>query len=509
MQLIRASGCAGRGGNHFYGKVHLLIYAQMPGQTWSHLILTGLNEGRWPRLSETGAFESRHEWIDLNRRARGLNRRGTRAGKHGEGHEIVRENHGHCLLPEEKRDLALRDLCVALEATSHAVCLAATTVEDGRTLLSSDFFNHAYQAKTGRALDETAFRELAAATAAWRGKQAALLRESINAAVLSQDVAATGIAYAARRDATKPFGPYEFAFAEPPPEPIQLACKKWEDAWNHPATTWLGEVVGVEPWPDGQLAWPRAIGTWVHRWLSAALRASTGGGGGGDDFLRRLREIIDAEPDRISGAELHPWWIHVWGQGRAIALSLGEALAPQLQDRHFFSEYKLPSGLQIALPGTSQSDFVLRGKIDLLLIEDAPPAFEDDFSGCVCWVIDFKTGTSKNLNAKKIEKGVGLQAMLYALAVKAAGAGSVAVSLQTFDAPLDRQVKLDQIVAGATLFRSLDRLHREGIFGQRPTGETEYGYSPPYPLATRAVPSTVLEEKWSLVHGTSEKDEDK
>src|SRR5258706_381118 len=33
--------------NHFYGKVHLLIYAQMTGQTWSHLILTGLNEGVW------------------------------------------------------------------------------------------------------------------------------------------------------------------------------------------------------------------------------------------------------------------------------------------------------------------------------------------------------------------------------------------------------------------------------------------------------------------------------
>ncbi len=36
----------GADGNHFYGKVHLLIYAQMPGQTWTHLIPDRPERGR-------------------------------------------------------------------------------------------------------------------------------------------------------------------------------------------------------------------------------------------------------------------------------------------------------------------------------------------------------------------------------------------------------------------------------------------------------------------------------
>jgi hypothetical protein len=154
----------GADGNHFYGKVHLLIYAQMTGQTWSHLILTGLNEGVWPRVFEAGAFGSRHELATLNQQARALNRLGAGQGGQGMGHETVGADRGHCLLPLERQDLALRDLCAALESTGVAACLTAMTTEGGRSLLPSDFFNHAYQAKTGRVLDEETFRSLANAT---------------------------------------------------------------------------------------------------------------------------------------------------------------------------------------------------------------------------------------------------------------------------------------------------------------------------------------------------------
>ena len=140
----------GADGNHFYGKVHLLIYAQMTGQTWSHLILTGLNEGVWPRVFETGAFGSRHELTTLNAQARSLNQRGAAQGGQGIGHETVATDRGHCLLPLERQDLALRDLCAALESTNEAACLTAMTTEAGRSLLPNDFFNHAYQAQTGK-----------------------------------------------------------------------------------------------------------------------------------------------------------------------------------------------------------------------------------------------------------------------------------------------------------------------------------------------------------------------
>jgi hypothetical protein len=496
--------------NHFYGKVHLLIYAQMPGQTWTHLILTGLNEGKWPRFFEAAAFGSRHELAALNRQARQLNRRGTTQGSQGEGHEVVRDDRGYCLLPLERQELALRDLCAAVEGTSVALCLAAMTKEAGRSLLPSDLFAHAWQSKTGRVLDDASFRALARRTEEESRKHRELLATFISEKKIApQDPDTTRIAYAARRDPTQPFGRYEFAFAEPPPEPIQLACKKWEEAWNHPAAVWLEKVIGVAAWPEGQLGWPRAVGTWVHRWLTASLRRCADENAP-ENFSRFLRDAIDREPVRLRAiagqaeTELYPWWTHVWGQARAIALSIGEALAPELRERVLLSEYRLPSGLRTAPPGVDASDFALRGQIDLLLLEPGSAPFDrmnPDFTNCSCWIIDFKTGSAKNLNEKKLEKGVGLQAILYALAVRALGGEVIAVSLQTFDTPLKPQLQIEQVMSATPLFRSLDRFHRAGIFGLRPDAENEYGFAPAYPLATRSIASGILEAKWALVHG--------
>jgi hypothetical protein len=488
--------------NHFYGKVHLLIYAQMPGQTWTHLILTGLNEGRWPRLFEAGAFGSRYELAELNRQARSLNRRGTKQGSQGEGHEAVRPDRGYCLLPVERQDLALRDLCAALEATSEAVCFAALTAEAGRALLPSDFYSAAFHSKTGQPLDEAAYAALAQATADWCRDHASLLNGKADKEIVPTN---TRIAFTARRDPAQPFGRYEYSYAEPPPEPIQLPCKAWEDAWNDPASVWLNRIVGVSAWPEGELAWPRAVGTWVHRWLGSALNQSRQRG----DFLTHLRDLIEQEPQRTkalagrSGVTLYPWWNHVWSQARSIALALGRDLAPFLAERQFESEYKLAKRL-VALPGTDLADFELSGRIDLLLIEPGAIPFDPvghPFTDCSCWVIDFKTGAAKNLSPRSLDNGLGLQPMLYALAIRAAGARSIAVSLQTYDAALKPQVQIEQVEANVALFRSLDRMHRTGIFGQRPEPDGDYGFRRAYPMATRPIPRSVLEAKWALTHG--------
>ena len=491
----------GAGSNHFYGKVHLVIYPQMPGQTWSHLILTGLNEGRWPRLFEAGAFGSRYELTELNRQARALNRRGTGQGSQGAGHEVVHADRGYCLLPVERQDLAVRDLCAAVEATSEAVCFAGMTAEAGRALLPSDFFAAAYQAGTGQLLDEAAFAALAKSTANWCREHAGNLRAKEENGL---PPAGTRLAFAARREATQPFGRYEFAYADPPPEPIQLPCKAWETAWSDPASIWLERIIGVGAWPEGELAWPRAVGTWVHRWLGAALNKSRESG----DFPSLLRKLIDEEPQRIqtladqASVTLYPWWKHVWRQARSISLALARDLAPLLGERLFFSEYRLP-GLPIALPGAEQADFELRGQIDLLLVEPGVTPIDGGFSDCSCWVIDFKTGSAKNMSPRGLASGFGLQPMLYALAIKAAGAQSIALSLQTFDAALKPQVQIEQVEANVELFRSLDRMHRSGVFGMRAEAENEYGFRRSYPMATRPIPAAVLEAKWALAHGAA------
>jgi hypothetical protein len=499
----------GPDGNHFYGKVHLLIYAQMTGQMWSHLILTGLNEGLWPRVFETGAFGSRYELALLNRQARALNRRTVTQGGQGIGHEIVRSDRGHCLLPLEQQDLALRDLCAALEGTSHAVCLTAMTTENGRSLLPSDFFSHAYQAKTETILNEELFRNLAYATDKWCRKHAQLLRAEDGVVENSQAIAATRIAYEARRDIARPFGPYEFSFKQSPVQPIQLSCKDWQEAWNHPASAWITEVVGASPWPEGILSWPRAVGTWVHRWLATALveghkRNSTA------EFPVLLWAAADREAMTVRkraqemGLELYSWWDQVWGQARTIALGLAETLAPFLPERQFLSEFRLPQEVKVALPGATSTDFLLKGRIDLLLIEPGTVPYDSsagDFSGCVCWVIDFKTGAAQALSVKKIEEGAGLQPVLYALAVRALGAKATAISLHTADVSLKLQVQLEDVLKATSLFRSLNKFHREGIFGMRADAANAYGYSASYPMATRFIPTPILEAKWTLTHG--------
>jgi hypothetical protein len=504
----------GADGNHFYGKVHLLIHAQTTGQTWSHLILTGLNEGIWPRVFETGAFGSRHELMSLNRQARVLNRRGTVEGGQGSGHETVAGGKGHCLLPLERQDLALRDLCAALEATRSAICLTALTTEGGRSLLPSDFFSHAYQARTGLVLDEEAFRMLATATESWCREHESLFKAKSE--LTPAGIESTRIAYNARRDPVRSFGPYEFSFAQPPARQIQLSCKEWESAWNHPASVWLEKVVGASPWPKGDLSWPRAVGTWVHRWLAAALRDchdrnST------DEIPVLLRAAAYREADTVRnradalGRELYPWWEQVWMQARTLALGLAESLGPHLRDRQFICELKLPPNLMTALPGTTESDFELKGRLDLLLIKPDGVAHDPDhgnFSGCAGWVIDFKTGSAQSLNARKIGLGMGLQTVLYALAIRALGAVSTEISIHTPGAELKPQVVLDDILETTPLFRSLDKLHRDGVFGMRPEAANEYGYSPAYPLATRFIPYHVLEAKWALVHGVAPAEED-
>jgi len=92
--------------------------------------------------------------------------------------------------------------------------------------------------------------------------------------------------------------------------------------------------------------------------------------------------------------------------------------------------------------------------------------------------------------------------------VRARGAASTAISLHTGDGPLKPQVQLDDVLEITPLFRSLDKFHRDGMFGMRPDADNAYGYSPSYPMATRFVPGAILEAKWTLVHGDANGEED-
>ena len=492
-----------RSGNHFYGKVHLLLYGQLAGQRWSHLILTGLNEGVWPRLAEGDAFGSRHELAELNASARLLNRAGALQGAQGEGHESAAPGHGHCLLPLERHDLALRDLCRTLRATSHGLCLAARTQDQGRNLLPSDFFSHAWQIRTGQVLDETLFRDLAAKTQNRCQEHAALFPPALSD---PQKIERTKIAFDARRDPATPFGRYQFAFATAPESPIQLSCKEWENALAHPAEVWLARVVGVGPWPEGRLNWNLSLGTWTHRWLSGVVKAEPPA----DEFTARVRASAQRDGKAIqkrareAGIDLYPWWQQMWNQVGAVSAALAQVLAPELAGKRALAEIDLPRPLDLALPGATRADFAARGRLDLLLIEPASGAVSPeslDLTGCTAWVIDFKTGVASDLTEKKLQRGQGVQIALYGLALRARGAAGVAMSVLTPGAKLKRQLTEAGLLGMGEPFRTLEAMHRHGVFGQSASEDREHGHAPDYPMTTRTVSREVLQAKWALERG--------
>jgi hypothetical protein len=492
-----------RAGNHFYGKVHLLVYGQLAGQRWTHLILTGLNEGVWPRLVEGDAYGSRYELAELNTRARALNRTGAVRGGQGEGHETVAPGRGHCLLPVERFDLALRDLGRALRATEQAVCLAARTQEEGRALLPSDFYGHAWQVRTGRVLDDAIFRDLAKTTAQHVRDHAALFP---SVPIDTREIASTKVAYDARHDPARPFGRYEFAYAAPPESPIQLSCKMWETAFVHPSSAWLSRVVGVEAWPEGNLSWKLSLGTWAHRWLAQAVNAGPDNAG----LETRVRGAAERDAQAVQkrarelGIELYPWWRQLWAQSQAVALSLAKVLAPELTNRKALAEINLPRPLEIALPGATRATFELRGKLDLLLLEPADATASHsalEVEGCHAWIIDFKTGADTGLTEKRLEKGRGLQIALYGLALRALGAEPVSMSVLTPGATLKRQLEETGERGGAEPFRTLEAMHRDGVFGQSDQEDRAHGFAPDYPLTTRAIPREVLKAKRALERG--------
>ncbi len=494
-------------GNHFYGRVHLLVYGQLAGQTWSHLVLTGLNEGVWPRLAEPGAFGSRYELAELNAQVRTLNRQSTRRGEQGEGQEIVAPGRGHCLLPMERHDLALRDLCAALRLTQGAICLATRAIENGRNALPSDFFSHAWQVKTGQVLDDAMLRDLVLKTARRCGEHAAVFP---SAPVEAQSIQATHLAYAARRNAELPFGRYEFAFTQPPAAPVQLPCKEWENALAHPAAVWLSHIVGVDAWPEGGLSWKLSLGTWTHRWLSDALGAS-GSPEGLEDRVKAAAERdwkSVQKRARDAALDLYPWWRQMWEQARGVACGIARGLVPELTGRTALTEIRLPRSLAVALPGATVKDFEVRGRVDLLLLESAnatvaaPVSAEvADLTNCRAWVIDFKTGSDTGLTERRLQKGRGLQIALYGLGLRALDAESVTMSVLTPGTELKRQLAGDKVQAMQEPFRMLDAMHRSGVFGQSPAEDREHGFAPDYPLTTRSIPHDVLRAKWAIEHG--------
>ena len=102
-------------GQHPYARLQLLTPAQAEDQSWSHLILCGLNEGAWP-AGARGDFLPADRIDALNQSVRKLNRAATQRGSQGEGHTVVREGDTLFLGTEQQRQLARAQFDSLVEA---------------------------------------------------------------------------------------------------------------------------------------------------------------------------------------------------------------------------------------------------------------------------------------------------------------------------------------------------------------------------------------------------------
>ena len=174
----------------------------------------------------------------------------------------------------------------------------------------------------------------------------------------------------------------------------------------------------------------------------------------------------------------------------------------------------------LAVKVAKNATLSLRGRIDLLLAHRAPSpaslAAED------LWIIDYKTGAKKALATakqdadgrrpalkKKLLDGSALQLGLYTLAVSALGAQRTEISLLSpLVSRLEPQISGDEFSSEADIFAELARMQQTGIFGMHGPLRSAYRFTDDYPLATVAIDSDILEQRWELTHPALVRDEE-
>jgi nucleotide-binding universal stress UspA family protein len=489
-------------GDHPYARVQLLTVARAQNQEWSHLILAGWNQGAWP--PPAGAEFARAEEIRaFNRSVQQLNKRAARQGSQGEGHTSVGENQSLYLGPGEQRAIALRQFDALLESASEAVTLVASLVQEDapeRFWNPSECFTELYLKTRGEPLTQTTLKNLQRATA--------LLPKP---AAVATDLQQTLIAFNTRRDSSKPAGEYDFALRpnesyRPVPK---LSVSDLQRMVSSPAIIWMKRYLGVEAPEDAANPWAATTGKWVHGWLANIIE-----GGDGKIFSafpslikidKRIRFAADERRAALQrlcdllGKVVPDWWNSGWLNARYLARHLGAKIGRAKGWEWMATELAL--GREGAVKIADGVELELHGQVDLVLAQNDAGSFV----GQKIWIIDYKTGSTKELKTSDLHdnlvKGTTLQLGLYALAMRELGAAEVSVSIISLTVKnVAPQLSVVDLAPHTDVFADLAEMQRTGVFGMKGEIRPAFGYSTPYPLATLQIDNDILEDKWALTH---------
>ena len=502
-------------GAHPYARIHLLTPAQAEDQTWSHLILTNLNEGLWP-ATPGGDFLPAPQIEALNESTRQLNRTATRRGRQGEGHVAVREGRALFLGAPQRRQLAEAQFASLLENTTHGLAFTASVIqEDAPERISNpgEFLNRAYHDAHGRSLSQQQMRALRTATRHWLDGTPL---EPSHEIAETPSIRQTRVAYDARRVIAKS-DEYDFALRTAPKEITPLSVSELDAMLKAPAIVWLRRYLGVEGEEDSAYAWNATVGKWTHDWLASLSDRREGFAPFPrvDEIENRVRSAAQrrrAEVEQLchqAGRRLPDWWESGWEGALCVAQTLGRILGTATSWPWLATEWRLEAQ---PIDLGEERQLLVRGRADLLLAKTASPPSSLDVQAL--WIIDFKTGNKDPLSKalgegeqrlekvrRKVLKGDALQLSLYGQAARQLGAKSVALSLISPIAPAaELQLALEDLEKCRPAFRELARIQATGIFGFKGPLRSAYSFTQPYPIATLAVDSEIVDERWEATH---------
>lgn len=494
-------------GNQPYARIQLVRYDQAENQSWSHLILGGLNEGEWPKRDDESPFLGDEQISALNTQQRELNRRATKVGRFGAGQTVVREGATLCLGARERRDLALRQLLNAIESTTGEIGIAAqlyNTSPREQAVNPSEFFARLYFNARGVALSQGETERIHARTVDWLTRAVQTKKPSVR-------VDQTLIAYQARRRPEQPSGEYEFAFPKdlPPRQPVSLSATDAAKIFTAPALSWIKNFLGVKSDEGDVVSWNLATGQWVHRWLASVSAAANEKrfvakpaaneitervDESANNFLADIRAILAA-----TKRSLPDWWLSGWRNAHYLARRFAGELGRVPNWNQLATEWQLDSPETISLD--DRHKLLVRGRVDLIL------ARADGTDVRELWIVDYKTGLAAALKSKpnalrkQLAEGNGVQVCIYALALRRFEASEIYVSLLTRETDLTGpQLNLADVTAQDGIWKEIAQMEANGIFGMLGEIRSAYRFTGVYPLATLAIDKDFLRDKWRRTH---------
>jgi hypothetical protein len=201
----------------------------------------------------------------------------------------------------------------------------------------------------------------------------------------------------------------------------------------------------------------------------------------------------------LLGRVVPDWWKSGWLNARFLARHLGGKIASAKGWTRMAAE--VPIGRDGAVKIADGVELQLRGQIDLVLAQNDSA----DFTGQKIWIVDYKTGLTKELKSSDLHdslvKGTALQLGLYSMSMRELGAAEVSASILSLAVKnVGPQLSVVDLAPHTNVFADLAEMQRTGVFGMKGEIRPAFGYSAPYPLATLQIDNDILEDKWGVTH---------